>query len=88
MSKFNQIKLDFSDVNQDILLICAFRYALGRRTYVVGSIAEILKSNWDHMHCARRAFFKKEIKEAVEKGWAGSELIDVPEWKSILELPD
>ncbi len=88
MKKSKEIKLDFNDVNQDILMVCAFRYALGRRTYVVGTIANIIKANWDTMHCSRRAFYKKEIKEAVDKGWAGSELIDVPEWKSILELPD
>lgn len=81
------VKLDFSDVNQDILLFCAFRYALGRQTYVVGTIAGIIRDNWDHMSDPRKAMFKKEIREAVDKGWAGSELIDVPEWKSILELP-
>lgn len=84
----HKIKLDFSDCNQDILLFCAFRYALGRRTYVVGTIAGIIRENWNHMPISRRAMFKKEIREAVEKGWAGSELIDVPEWKSILALPD
>lgn len=82
-----QIQLDFNDVNQDIMLFCAFRYALGRQTYVVGAIADIIKANWEHMSPSRRSFYHKEIKEAVDKGWAGSELIDVPEWKSILELP-
>ena len=84
----NQIKLDFKDVNQDILLFCAFRYALGRQTYVVSVITEIIKFNWDHMHPNRKELSKKEIREAVDKGRAGSELIDVPEWKSILELED
>lgn len=84
--KGEQIKIDFNDVNQDILLFCAFRYALGRQTYVVGAICDILKANWGHMPQSRRDMFKKEIEEAIEKGWAGSELIDVPEWKSILAL--
>jgi len=86
--KGEQIKLDFNDVNQDILLFCAFRYALGRQTYVVGAICDILKANWGHMSEGRRKMFKDEIREAVSKGWAGSEIIDVPEWKSILELED
>jgi len=86
--KGEQIKIDFDDVNQDILLFCAFRYALGRQTYVVGAICDILKANWGHMPQSRRDMFKKEIEEAVSKGWAGSELIDVPEWKSILALED
>ena len=86
--KTKQIKIDFYDCNQDILLFCAFRYALGRQTYVVGAIADIIKANWNHMPASRRAFYKKEINEAVEMGFAGSELIGVPEWKSILALPD
>jgi hypothetical protein len=77
-----------SDVDQDILLFCAFRYALGRQTYVVGSIAKILRDNWSGLSKDRRVFYKKEIREAVEMGFAGSPVIDVPEWKSILELPD
>ena len=30
---------------------------------------------------------KKEVKEAIDNGHAGSESIDVPEWKKILALP-
>ena len=84
--KAKQIKIDFADCNQDILLFCAFRYALGRKTYVVGAICDILRANWDHMPENRKKMFKKEIHEAVRMGFAGSEVIDVPEWKSILAL--
>lgn len=36
-------KLDTDDLND--LIVCAFRYALGRRTYIVHTITEIIKSN-------------------------------------------
>lgn len=36
-------KLDTDDLND--LIICAFRYALGRRTYIVHTITEIIKTN-------------------------------------------
>ena len=84
---FKPLKIRF-DVDQDILLFCAFRYALGRQTYVVGSITGIIRDNWENLTKERRAFYKREIREAVEKGFAGSPVIDVPEWKSILDLPD
>lgn len=83
-----EIYIDFNDCNQDILLFCAFRYALGRQTYVVGTIADIIKANWDHMPQSRRDMFRKEIEEAIEKGYAGSVNIDVPEWLSILHMVD
>lgn len=82
------IYIDFNDCNQDILLFCAFRYALGRQTYVVGAIADIIKANWNHMPQSRRDMFRKEIEEAIEKGYAGSVNIDVPEWLSILHMVD
>jgi len=85
--KYKEIQLDFKDVNQDILLFCAFLYALGRQTYVVGSICEIMKANWEHMHETRRAMFKKEIREAIDKDRAGSKY-DVEEWEKILALED
>ena len=37
-------KLDSDDLND--LIVCAFRYALGRRTYIVHTISEIIKSNF------------------------------------------
>jgi hypothetical protein len=82
------MKIDFSDVNQDIVFVSAFRYCLGRQTYVVGSMVEEMIKNWTNTPIERRKFFKKEIQEAVDKGCAGSESIDVPEWKKILRLPD
>ena len=88
MHRTGEIYIDFNDCNQDILLFCAFRYALGRQTYVVGTIADIIKANWDHMPQSRRNMFRKEIEEAIENGHAGSVNIDVPEWLSILHMVD
>jgi hypothetical protein len=85
---YESIKLNFNDVNQDILLFCAFRYALGRQTYVVGSICEIMRANWNNMPKSRREMFKKEIREAIKENRAGHEKIDVPEWQSILDMED
>jgi hypothetical protein len=82
------IYIDFTDCDQDILLFCAFRYALGRQTYVVGAIADIIKANWGHMPQSRRDMFRKEIEEAIEQGYAGSVNIDVPCWMSILRMVD
>jgi len=82
-----EIQIDFSDVNQDILLFCAFRYALGRRTYVVGTLVDIIKSNWEHMPKTRREMFKKEIREAIKMDMCGSKY-DIEEWEIILKLED
>ena len=79
--------IDFNDVNQDIVFFAAFRYCLGRQTYVVGSMVEEMIRNWPQMPISRRQMFKKEIREAITKGWAGHDMDDV-EWNKILSLPD
>ena len=82
-----EIQLDFKDVSQTILLFCAFRYALGRRTYVVGTISNIIKANWVHMHQIDREKYKLEIRGAIKDGLAGSKY-DIKSWEQILALPD
>ncbi|HPE06222.1 MAG TPA: hypothetical protein PLW50_00720 [Smithellaceae bacterium] len=84
---YKGIRLDFSDVDQTILLFCAFRYALGRSTYVVGTLVDIIGSNWDQMSPLHREMYKREIREAIDRGRAGMEM-DVNAWKRILELED
>lgn len=82
-----EIQLNFNDVNQDILLFCAFRYALGRMTYVVGSIIDIFIANWDNMPKSRREMYKREIREAIRTNNCG-EKYDIKNWERILELED
>ncbi len=80
------IKLDFNDINQDILLFCAFRYALGR-SYVPSAIERIIIDNWDNMPPVTREKFKKEIQEALDLDRAG-DAHDVEGWMRILLLKD
>lgn len=84
---YKGIRLDFSDVDQTILLFCAFRYALGRSTYVVGTIADIIGSNWDQIVPVQREMYKREIREAIDRGRAGMDM-DVKAWEKILKLAD
>ena len=72
-------------INKRILLSCAFRYALGRKTYVVGAIVDEIKKNWKDLPKAQKWIYHKEIKEAIENNEAGM-TCDVEKWKEILEL--
>jgi hypothetical protein len=67
------------------LLILAFRYALGRKTYVVSSMVEDLIRYWDIFGSNAKFQIQKEIKQAIERNDAGMDC-DVKEWKKILEL--
>jgi hypothetical protein len=69
-------------VDSDILLFCAFRYALTKHTYVVGSIVGTLIENWPHMKECTREKFRTEIREHIHCNWD----MDCDEWNRILKL--
>ena len=71
---------------EEHILFMAFRYALGRQTYAVYEVVKCLKKNWDLLSEHTKQLIRKEIKEAIKNKKAGSESIDVPLWKIILEL--
>jgi hypothetical protein len=67
------------------MLLCAFRYALGRRTYVVSEVTDWLKIHWDAMAPWHKQIHD-DITHAIEHGIAGDDC-DVKSWREILELP-
>lgn len=63
----------------------AFRYALGRRTYIVGSTAEYLRDNWQWMGEKYQRLIHKEIDEA-ESNHSLGDACDRKDWTSVREL--
>ena len=70
--------------NVDILF-CAFRYALGRKTYVVIEVVDYMIENWGFIAPYKKEMIQREIKEAITNGSAGMDC-DIKSWKRILEL--
>lgn len=73
------------NINEEIVLSCAFKYALGRRTYVTGAVADEIIKNWDKLKQGKRELFKREIQEAIDNQDAGDDC-DIESWRRILEL--
>ena len=67
------------------ILIYAFRYALGRMTYAVHTVSEIIIRDWDTFSEFDKSLFKKEIKEAIRMDCIGMKM-DRKQWSKILEL--
>lgn len=66
------------------LRICAFRYALGRSTYIVSSVVDELIDHWDEFKGWERDMMCNDIKHAIEHGIAGMDM-DVKQWQRVLE---
>lgn len=75
----------FLNENDEWIIVSAFRYCLGRMTYIVSMMVEYLINVWDRLSQNTKDLILKEIKLAIEEGRAGSD-IDVKEWEKILKL--
>lgn len=69
----------------DIILMCAFRYALGRKTYVVDYVTKAIHSYWPEMRESTKSIFVKEITEHQEKFGNLGHDIDKQQWLSIVD---
>jgi hypothetical protein len=70
---------------QPVMLMYAFRYALGRQTYAVGNVADTLIANVDALRPDWREQIVRDIGEAIEDGRAGH-AIDVERWTQVAEV--
>jgi hypothetical protein len=76
--------LDFRGDERDVL-IYAFRYALGRATYSVDTMVNIIIANWNNISKPDRELFKREINEAIDLKHYGMAM-DKATWERILSL--
>lgn len=65
------------------LIIYAFRYALGRRSYVVSDVVSALADLWDKLKYNQKVTIRNEIMRALEENKAGDS-IDRDLWKTII----
>jgi hypothetical protein len=68
------------------LLLCSFRYSLGRMTYITSDCEEWLRRYWHLLPFGWRTQIHADIRQAIERGHAGHQC-DIDSWKKVLELP-
>ena len=70
-------------INQNIVLY-AFRYCLGRKTYAVDECIGYLKENWEELDEETQTQIRCEIRVAIKDKRAGMDC-DVKNWKQLLK---
>jgi len=83
-SGHNVTQQEVKSMKIERLRLMAFRYALGRRTYIVSEMVEELIAEWDSMKPWHMQI-QDDIRHAIEHDLAGDN-IDVKEWEKILRL--
>ena len=86
MTTLNQPEpMALDDPTQRALLLYATRYALGRRSYVVREITDLLKQHWRSLWAGDRQVIQRDIEEARDRRQLG-DACDAIAWLQILEL--
>jgi len=75
-------------LNEEIVLGCAFRYAIGRQTYVVSSVCEELQRHYPILNKSFKERIVKEINEHYKQYGSLGHEIDEIEWRNIQFLFD
>lgn len=75
------MKLETSD-DQNIAL-CAFDYALGRRSYITGFVVDWLIRHWTQLSATTQARIVAKTESAITRNMAGDNC-DVQEWSRLL----
>lgn len=69
----------------NLMVIAAFRYCLGRRTYIVSDCVAWLRDIWPLLENRDKHLIKREVNEALIMNHAGDDC-DKNEWVKIMEL--
>lgn len=75
----------YSVLDHNIVLFSAFRYALGRSTYVVDSIVRAIHENWYNFDAGSRSVLVEEILEHKQKHQKIGMQQDEDMWMTIVE---
>ena len=70
-----------------LILIAAFRYALGRCSYMPSVVAGVITQCWPSLTEHYQRLIAREIAAAIERGRAGMSC-DVATWRRVLALGD
>ena len=76
--------MTINDDNLDIVILCALRYAMTRRSYVVGTMRDFIKKHWPELNEHTRNNITLEIGTYLTEGKNDPKYI-YETWKQLYE---
>jgi len=70
-------------LNDQLMVMAAHRYCLGRRSYIVSCCIEWISQHWDQFESNTKANLIRDTIEAIATDCAGSD-IDLRSWKELV----
>lgn len=77
------MKLQSTD--DQLMVMAAHRYCLGRQSYIVSSCIAWLRAHWGQLDLETRNVILRDTIEALIEERAGDKSIDAPEWLSFAQ---
>lgn len=71
-------------LNDQLMVMAAHRYCLGRRSYIVSSCLEFLDQVWEQLSLNTQIVILRDTKEALERGTAGDDM-DIRGWQAFVD---
>lgn len=68
----------------NLMVLAAFRYCMGRTSYIVGSCVDWLIAYWKEIDANTKKIILEETVESLNKGHAGDRC-DVEQWKRLVD---
>ncbi len=72
------------EVDENVIMY-AFRYCLGRKTYAVSEMVSILICNWRKLKQHTQIQIKQEIADAKNRNCLGMDC-DIEQWNKVVDL--
>lgn len=76
----------FATTDTQLMIMSAFRYALGRQTYITGSYSDYVRRYREYLDNNTRHVIVRDIIEALVRDRAGDPNIDAPVWRDLAAL--
>lgn len=76
---------DNDDTDYAVILLCAFRYALGRRTYVVDTVVKEIHNAWVDLGEGDKELIVREILDYKARFGTIGDSFDEDAWMSIVD---
>lgn len=76
--------MKLENINDQLMVMAAHRYCLGRRSYIVGACIQWAVETWEQMEENTQNVLLRDTAEALMDNCAGSSC-DIKEWKMLLQ---
>jgi hypothetical protein len=72
-------------LNLNTLMMCALRYAIGRKTYITEDVSDIIIANRQELTVSSREVMIRDIHHAIETNNYGHQM-DKEAWERLLDV--